>query len=138
MTLTRDPASNGTSPKQDVPSWPHDDGSVEVAIGPWLRARLMRLHPEAEPMIRANVRQIVGPQFNDAEISTLEDRAITAVQPLDIPALVGIQGGDPVVMSASQKARIDAIVRQLGDDPLGLRARAAYDQAHKTGKIRVK
>lgn len=137
MTFVRDPASPGASFKNDTASTP-DDGAFEVAIGPWLRTRLMRLHPEAEPMIRANVRQLVGPQFSDAELSTLEDRAITAVQPLDIPALVGVQGGDPVVMSASQKAKIDAIVRQMGEDDLGRRARAAYDQAHKSGKIRVK
>lgn len=96
------------------------------------------MNPEIEPNLRATIRGIVGENFTDGDLGSLQERALNAARIDDLPVLRGISGGVPVVLTAAQKARIDRLVGRMGSDPLGRRAGEAYQEGLKSGKIRIR
>jgi len=100
--------------------------------------RAMQVHPEIEPNFRATLNAVVGPGFSPSEIERLQDRALDQIEMQDLNVLQGIQAGAPVTLTERQKARIDRLMGFVGKDALGQRARDAYGEAVRTGKIRVR
>ncbi|MBS0490279.1 MULTISPECIES: hypothetical protein [unclassified Phenylobacterium] len=115
-----------------------DDSFETAGIAGWMARRAMQVHPEIEPNLRGTVRTIVGPSFSDAELRTIQDRALNEAEMKDLEVLQGIRAGAPVYLTPAQKARIDRLMGLSGEDGLGRRARSAYDRAQRNGQIIVK
>lgn len=131
-----------TNPRQhdDHIADPHleDDGAIEIALNPWMIERLRKLHPEIDPNVSSTVKSMVGPQFSDAEIHELKERALKAAHVMDLPVLQGIDAGVPVDLNRKQAGVIDRIVNGLGTDTLRRRAQGAYRRARDAGQVRVR
>ena len=92
----------------------------------------------ADKRLDATVGALTGGEFQPGEIKTLEDRALDKVKWEDAKAMRGVTEGSPVVLTAPQKAIVDRLMGQIGSDPLGQRARAAYGRAVASGQVRVR
>lgn len=115
-----------------------DDGAIEIALNPWMIDRLRKLHPEIDPNLSSTVKSMVGPQFSDAEIHELKERALKAAKVVDLPVLQGIEAGVPVDLNRQQAGVIDRIVSGLGADALGRRAQGASCRAREAGQAKVR
>lgn len=112
------------------------DGSFQVAgMTGWWARRAMQANPQIERNFRSTILGIVGPGFTAEELNTLQERALDTAEPKDV-VLKDIKAGVPVDITRAQRSRIDLMVDRLGDDELGRRAREAYREALKSGKIR--
>ncbi len=143
--MSTGPVSNldPNAPENDEPSdWAKrqpTDGSFAVAgTAEWMARRAMQVDPTLEPRVRASVRGLVGSSFSDGELKALEERALGAATMTDALTLGGLQAGTPVQVSPRQKSGLDGLMGKIGDDDLGKRARDAYGQALKNGKIQVR
>ena len=124
---------------RDLESAPLPDDAFETArIAGWMARRAMQVHPEIEPNLRSTVRTIVGPSFSDAELRTIQDRALNEAEMKDLEVRQGIRAGAPVYLTPAQKGRIDRLMGLSGEDDLGRRVRTAYDRAQRNGQIIVK
>lgn len=143
MTIAPSPNLSPNSPLDDEPSdWAKrqpTDGSFDVAgIGEWMARREMQKDSTLEPRVRATVRGLVGPSFSDDDLKVLEERALHAADITDALTLGGLQAGTPVLLSPRQKTHVDGLLNKIGDDDLARRARDAFGQAVKSGKIQVR
>lgn len=98
----------------------------------------MQANPELERNFRSTVRGLVGAGFTDEEISKLEERALDRVKAEDLTTLHGLEAGVPVTLTTKQKAKIGEMLGRMGSDPLSLRARQAFEESIRNGKIRIR
>lgn len=139
MTYTRGPVAGvGFAGDDAAQARVTQDGSQEIALNPWMIDRLRRLYPEIDPNVTTTVKSLVGPEFSDAEIKELKERALRAVDVLDLPTLQGIESGLPVELDRRQARVIDQIVNDLGKDPLARRAQGAYRRARDARQVRIR
>lgn len=139
MTYTRGPVAGvGFAGDDAAPARVTQDGSQEITLNPWMIDRLRRLYPEIDPNVTSTVKSLVGPEFSDAEIKELKERALRAVDVLDLPTLQGIENGVPVELDRRQARVIDQIVNDLGKDPLARRAQGAYRRARDARQVRTR
>lgn len=103
----------------------------------WAAKRAMQLNPQIEPNVRATVRGLVGSGFTDQEIQALENRALDQVTSDDLATLHDVAPGVPVDLTAKQDRSIQGLFGRMGNDPVTQRARDAYQQGIKSGKIRI-
>jgi len=124
----------------DVSGAREDPGAFEVALGPIAKRALKGLmHASgADKGFDRTVGTLTNGRFSPQEIQTLEDRVLDKAQKTDVGALYGVQEGVPVYLSPNQKAVIDRLMGQLGEDPLARRARDAYGGAVSAGNVRVR
>jgi hypothetical protein len=92
----------------------------------------------ADKRLDATIGALTSGQFQPNEIRTLEDRALDKIDWDDAKAMSGVTEGSPVVLTAPQKAIVDKLMGQIGSDPLGQRAQAAYGRAVANGQVRVR
>jgi hypothetical protein len=91
----------------------------------------------ADVNFRNTIKTIGGGSFSPQELRTLEERVLDKASWPDVGYLQGIEAGVPVVLSPRQKATIDGLLQRLGDDALATRVRGTYNDAIRTGRVKV-
>lgn len=117
-----------------------DDGSYQVALGPFEKAKItagMYLTGAGKRFDRTIDRMTNG-SFSPEDVKALENRVLDAAESRDVRTLQGVVEGPPVYLNQAQKSVVDKLMGRLGSDPLARRARDAYGKAVDAGQVRTR